>query len=94
MLITSPPPPILVLLLSEPSAVVCLISKFVAPPFKVLTVILATSIGLLKSHSSLVESYVIVAPAPPIVIPAPFAAAASAASVAILKLRSSIATVV
>ena len=53
-----------------------------------------TFTGLSKSQLVVACVYVILALAPPTVIPAPFAAAESAASVAILKLRSSMATVV
>ena len=53
-----------------------------------------TSNGLLSTNLVPLCEYVNEAPAPPIVIPAPFAAAESAASVAILKFKSSIDTVV
>ena len=53
-----------------------------------------TFTGLLKSQLVVACVYVILALAPPTVIPAPLASELSAASDAILKLRSSIATVV
>ena len=53
-----------------------------------------TFMSLLKSHSSFVPSYVIVALAPSIVMPAPLAAAASAAPLAnVIFLSSTVSTV-